>query len=111
MLHRVCTVAERDDLIVHTGAANVPLDQACMAFVVLDHDDGDGGSGVHESLFRLLADQLMGRVMVKVLPWLSSEETDMLPPSRRTRARTCASPMPCPGLSWVPARRNRSKMR
>ncbi len=29
----------------------------------------------------------------------------MVPPSRRTSARTWARPMPCPGLSWVPARR------
>src|SRR6185437_15435041 len=110
MLHGICTVAERDDLIVDAGSANVPLDQACMAFVVLDHDDGNRRSGVHKSAFRLLAVQLVGRVMVKVLPWLSSEETDMVPPSRRTKARTWASPMPCPGLSWVPARRNSSKM-
>ena len=26
----------------------------------------------------------------------------MVPPRRRTKARTCARPMPCPGLSWVP---------
>ena len=33
----------------------------------------------------------------------------MVPPSRRTSALTWARPMPWPGLSWVPARRNRSK--
>ena len=63
------------------------------------------------SLFRLLAVQAMGSVIVKVLPLLSSDCTDMVPPSRRTSARTWARPMPCPGLSWVPARRNRSKIR
>ncbi len=35
----------------------------------------------------------------------------MVPPSRRTSARTCASPIPCPGLSWAPARRKRSNIR
>ena len=80
-----------------------------VAFIVLDHDYGDWIT--HLFLFRLLMVQLIGSVIVNVLPRLSSEATDMVPPSRRTRVRTCASPMPCPGLSWVPARRNRSKMR
>src|ERR1700761_6972628 len=111
ILHRFCTVGERHDLIVDARSADVPLDQACMAFVILDHDDGDGSVGVHDCSSRLLPVQLMGRVTVKVLPLPSSDDTDMVPPSLRTSARTCASPMPCPGLSWVPARRNRSNMR
>src|ERR1700758_3786356 len=108
VLHRFCTVAERDDLIVDTGSPDVPFDQAGVTFVVLDHDDGDGSVGVHESPFRALADHFMGKVIVNVLPLLSSDDTDMVPPSLRTSARTWASPMPCPVLSWVPARRNRS---
>src|SRR5215475_117741 len=111
ILHRICTVAERHDLIVDTGSPDVPLDQARVTFVILDHDDGDGRIGVHESSLRALVDHFMGRVIVNVLPLLSSDDTDMVPPSLRTSARTWASPMPCPGLSWVPARRNRSNMR
>ena len=37
-----------------------------MALVVLDHDDGDWNT--HLSLFRLLVAQLIGSVMVNVLP-------------------------------------------
>ena len=40
---------------------------------------------------------LVGRVTVKVLPLSSSDATDMVPPSRRTSARTWARPMPWPG--------------
>src|ERR1700712_2332308 len=61
-----CTVGERNDLIVDTGAPNIPLNQTCVAFVVLDHDDGDWIG--HESLFRLLAVHLAGSVIVNVLP-------------------------------------------
>src|SRR5579862_2726009 len=107
---RICTISERHDLIVHAGSADVPFDQAGVAFVVLDHDDSDGYR--HASWFRLLLlVQCRGSVIVKVEPLFSSEFTDMVPPSRRTSARTWASPMPWPGLSWAPARRNRSKMR
>ena len=42
VVDRSCTVGERHDLVVDAGAADVALDQARMAFVVLDHDDGDG---------------------------------------------------------------------
>src|SRR5262249_52641471 len=109
IVDRGCTVGERLDLIVDTGSPDVALDQPGVSFVVLDHHYCYWQG--HESAFRLFAFQLMGRVMVKVLPLPSSEATDMVPPRRRTSARTWASPMPCPGLSWVPARRNRSKMR
>ena len=68
IVHRVCTVGERHDLVVDAGAADVALDQTGVALVVLDHDDGDWLA--HESLFRLLAVQLIGRVIVNVLPLL-----------------------------------------
>src|SRR5437868_5044 len=90
-----CTVGERQYLVVDAGPADVPLDQAGVPLIVLDHDDGDGI--IHALRSLALAFQLIGSVTVKVLPWLSSEATDMVPPSRRTSARTCASPMPCPG--------------
>ena len=67
IVQRRCTVGERDDLVVDAGAADIPLDQAGVALVVLDHDDGDGIA--HVSLFRLLAVQVIGSVIVKVLPW------------------------------------------
>src|SRR5258705_3633726 len=38
---RGCTAGERDNLIVDTGSANVPLDQAGMALIVPDYDDCD----------------------------------------------------------------------
>jgi hypothetical protein len=41
-------------------------EQAGVPLVVLDHDDFDWFA--HEFLFRLLAVQLMGRVIVNVLP-------------------------------------------
>ena len=47
----------------------IRLDQrkrARMAFIVLDHDDCDGTA--HAPLFRLLAGQLIGSVIVNVLP-------------------------------------------
>ena len=44
VVERRGTVGERHDLIVDAGAANVPLDEARMALVVLDHNDGDGSS-------------------------------------------------------------------
>ena len=66
VVQRFCTVGERHDLIVDTGTADIPLDQAGMALVVLDHDDGDWIT--HVSLFRLLAVQLIGSVIVNVLP-------------------------------------------
>src|SRR5258708_4941171 len=109
IVRRFCTVAERHDVVVDAGTADIPLDQAGVPLVVLDHDDGDGL--VHVSLFRLPAVQAIGSVIVNVLPLFSSDCTDMVPPNRRTKARTCASPMPCPGLSCMPARRKRSKMR
>ena len=65
IVQRGCTVGERLDLIVDTGSANIPLDQAGMALIVLDHDDGDWIT--HVSVFRL-ADHLMGSVIVNVLP-------------------------------------------
>ena len=48
------------------GIDVVALDQAGMAFVVFDHDDFDWFA--HECLFRLPAAQLMGSVIVNVLP-------------------------------------------
>ena len=67
IVHRSCTVGERDDLVVDAGAADVALDQAGMALIVLDHDDGDWIT--HVVLFRLLMFQLIGSVIVNVLPW------------------------------------------
>ena len=67
VVQRVCTVGERHDLVVDAGAADIALDQAGMALVVLDHDDGDWIA--HVSVFRLLAVQLIGSVIVNVLPW------------------------------------------
>src|SRR5262249_25582681 len=104
------TGRERDDLIVDAGTTDIALNQAGMPLVVLDHDDGHGHGRRHAAALRLMV-HLIGRVIVNVLPLSSSEATDMVPPRRRTRVRTCASPMPCPGRSWIPARRNRSKMR
>ena len=43
IIHGGCTVGERHDLIVDAGTPDIPLDQAGVAFVVLDHDDGDWG--------------------------------------------------------------------
>src|ERR1700722_8451162 len=109
IVHRFCTVDERHDLVIDAGAPDVALDQAGVPLVVLDHDDGDWL--VYKSLFRLLDVPGIGSVIVNVLPLLSSDCTDMVPPSRRTRARTWARPMPWPGLSCGPARRKRSKIR
>jgi len=109
IVDRSCTVGERHDVVVDAGAADVSLDQTGVSLVVLDHDDGNWLA--HVSLFRLLAVHAIGSVIVKVLPLFSSDCTDMVPPRRRTRARTWANPIPWPGLSWVPARRNRSKIR
>ena len=67
IVQRCCTAGERDDLIVDAGTADVALDQAGMALVVLDHDDGDWIA--HVSLFRLVMVQLIGSVIVNVLPW------------------------------------------
>src|SRR5262249_52140206 len=92
IVDRGCTVGERHDLIVDTGSPDVPLDQAGVPLVIFDHHYGYWQS--HESAFRLLAFQLMGRGTVKVLPPPSSEATDIVPPRRRTSARTCARPMP-----------------
>ena len=62
-----CTVGERYYLIIDTGSTDIPLDQAGMALVVLDHDDSDWIT--HVRMFRLLDGQLIGSVIVNVLPW------------------------------------------
>ena len=62
-----CTAGERHYLIVDTGSAYIPLDQAGMALIVLDHDDGDWIT--HVRVFRLPIGQLIGSVIVNVLPW------------------------------------------
>ena len=41
VVHRICTVGERHDLVVDAGTADIALDQAGVSLVVLDHDDGD----------------------------------------------------------------------
>ena len=46
VVQRGCTVGERQNLIVDAGSADVPLDQAGVTLIVLDHDDGDGISHV-----------------------------------------------------------------
>ena len=103
------TVAERLDLIIDTGTPNIALNQPGVPFIVFDHDDGDWRC--HDCLSRLVPIHATGSVTVNVLPVLSSDETDMVPPSLRTNARTCARPIPWPGRSCGPARRNRSKIR
>jgi hypothetical protein len=35
----ISAVSEFDDLVVHAGATNVPLNESRMTFVILDHDD------------------------------------------------------------------------
>ncbi len=66
VIHRGCTVGERDDVVVDAGAADIPLNQAGVPLVVLDHDDGNWL--VHVSLFRLVAVHAKGSVIVNVLP-------------------------------------------
>src|SRR5262249_1888519 len=99
--HRLGAVAERHDRIVDAGAADVLLDQAGVAFVVLDHHDLDRALRYHRAHATLLlsTDHRRGSRTVNVLPLPSSELSPMLPPRRRTSARTCASPMPSPGRS------------
>ena len=46
VVERIGAVGEGHDLVVDAGAPDVALDQAGMAFVVLDHHD-DHGTGVH----------------------------------------------------------------
>ena len=110
---RVRTVGKRANEIVHAGAADVLFDQAGVPFVILDHDDGDGlfgHPGVHATLL-FSPIQRRGSVTVKTLPLPSSDVRLMVPPRRRTSARTWASPMPSPGRSWGPERRKSSKTR
>src|SRR5258706_15282886 len=66
VIYRSRTVGEWHDVIVDAGAADVSLDQTGVPLVVLDHDDGDWLA--HEILFPVLSAQLMGNVIVKVLP-------------------------------------------
>src|SRR5579859_1088653 len=81
-----CTAGERNDLIIDAGSPDIALNQAGVTLVVLDHDDDNWPA--HRSLLRLFAVQLTGSVTVKLLPLSSSDATEMVPPSRRTRART-----------------------
>jgi hypothetical protein len=68
VIHRVCTVGERHDLVVDAGTADIALDQAGVALVVLDHDDGDWLA--HDLCSGCSLFQLIGSVIVNVLPLL-----------------------------------------
>ena len=67
VVQRGCTVGERDYLIVDTGSTDIPLDQAGVALIVLNHDDDYWIT--HVRVFRLPIGQLIGSVIVNVLPW------------------------------------------
>src|ERR1700743_2663967 len=103
---------ERRNGIVHTRAADVAFDQGGMAFIVFDHHDGDGqaeGIGTHVAPVSMI--KTRGSNTRNSEPAPSLESTVMSPPRRRTNARTCANPMPSPGRSCLPARRNNSNTR
>ena len=68
------------DLIGDPGAADVALDQARVALVILDHDDGDVTLLTH--LAGPSAVSLAGSETRKVAPWSSADSHVTVPPSR-----------------------------
>src|SRR6185437_6960833 len=114
VVERAGPIGEMHDRIADPGPAHVLLDQPRVAGIVLDQQNGDGNP-VHAAT---LLDRRFagcgtgpGKRTRKTVPWSSTDSHSILPPSRRTSALTCASPMPSPGTDWSPARRNSSKIR
>ncbi len=83
----VGAIGEGQDVVVHPRPADVPLDQARVTFIVLDHDDADRISVVHDALPSEI-DRVRGRRTLNVLPSPRVDSTVISPPRRRTRART-----------------------
>src|SRR5690606_19484186 len=111
-IERFRAVGEGHDLVVHARAADVLLDEARVALVVLDHHDGDFlAQTVHACILLTTLLRSGGRRSTKVVPCPSSDLTTISPPRLRISERTWARPMPSPGLSCVPERRKSSKTR
>ena len=92
MAQRRRAAFEVADDVVDAGAADVLLDQARVARIVLDHDDFDGGwthrGALAHRLSLDLAEYTAGKVTVKGEPAPNSDLTATLPPRRRARLRT-----------------------
>src|SRR5262245_60631523 len=84
---------EFDNSVVQTRTAKVFLDQTCVAHVIFGNQDDHLTRRIHGLFF---TEPGAGKERKNVLPWPSTDSTQIFPPCRSTIRCAIVSPKPSP---------------